>query len=99
MNLPSRHHIRPRFRPGRILATPAALDALESAAIPALHLLMRHVCGDWGELGDADRQQNELALESGARLLSSYLIRDDKHVWVITEADRSTSTLLLPEEY
>ncbi|ALP61357.1 hypothetical protein [Paraburkholderia caribensis] len=99
MNPPSTPHAVPRFRLGRILATPAALNALEHASISAIYLLIRHACGDWGDLCDADRQENELALYTGARLLSSYMIRDNLQVWVITEADRSATTLLLPGDY
>lgn len=99
MNSASNHHALPRFMLGRVFVTPAALDALDGAAIPAILLLMRHVCGDWGDVCEADRQQNELALKSGARLLSSYTIKVDQHVWIITEADRSITTVLMPDDY
>ncbi|CAB3800606.1 hypothetical protein [Pararobbsia alpina] len=58
MNLPSLQHARPRFRPGRILATPAAVEALTDANVPFISLLIRHVLGDWGDLAECDRQQN-----------------------------------------
>jgi hypothetical protein len=65
-----------------------------------LDFLARHVCGDWGELSEGDRKENELSLKQGLRLLSSYRTSaDDTRVWVITEADRSATTILLPEEY
>ena len=99
MSSPSVHHALPRFRPGRLFATPASLDVLERAGVPVIYLLMRHICGDWGDLDDADRQQNELALASGARLLSSYAIRNEGDVWIITEANRLSTTVLLPQEY
>jgi len=89
----------PRFAPGAILATPAALAALGEASIPPQSLLRRHLCGDWGDLDDLDRQQNNFALAMSARLLSSYALPGGAKVWVITEADRSATTILLPEDY
>lgn len=89
----------PRFAPGAILATPAALAALAQANITPLSLLRRHLCGDWGDLDDLDRQQNNFALAMSARLLSSYALPGGAKVWVITEADRSATTVLLPDDY
>jgi hypothetical protein len=60
--------------------------------------LARHATGDWGDLCAFDRRQNEIALREGLRVLSSYLVGGEC-VWVITEADRSVTTILLPEEY
>lgn len=93
------NHARPLFRLGRVLATPGALVALRTAGISALSLLVRHLQGDWGDLDDEDLLQNEIALLSGARLLSSYSISLQVKVWVITEADRSATTVLLPDDY
>jgi len=88
------------FPLGQIVATPGALAALEKAGQTPLDFLTRHVRGDWGELDEHDRKENELSLKRGFRLLSSYrLSSGDTKVWVITEADRSVTTLLLPEEY
>lgn len=88
------------FPLGQIVATPGALAALGKAGQTPLDFLSRHVCGDWGELDEHDRKENELSLKRGFRLLSSYRTgADDTKVWVITEADRSVTTLLLPEEY
>ena len=89
----------PRFPPGRVVATPGALWALAGAGVPAESLLARHLRGDWGELDGHDRRENERALALGLRLLSSYAVAEDVRVWVITEADRSATTLLLPAEY
>lgn len=93
---------RPRFPLGRVLATPGALAALgdddEARNVNLSAILARHAMGDWGELGDDDKQANEDALRHGARLLSAYTVRGKK-LWVITEADRSATTTLLPEEY
>ncbi|MBP0635916.1 hypothetical protein [Cupriavidus sp. AcVe19-6a] len=89
----------PRFRLGRLVATPGALAALRAAKSHPIALIVRHLGGDWGELDDDDRQQNEIALVAGMRLLSSYTLETGRKVWVITEADRSATTLLLPDEY
>jgi hypothetical protein len=89
----------PRFSLGQIVATPGALRALEISAESPLEFLRRHVTGDWGELDEEDRRENELSLREGFRLLSSYRLRSGEKLWIITEADRSVTTLLLPEEY
>lgn len=99
MSLPSTYHVRPRFRLGRILATPGAVDLLAKTRVSILDLLIRHVRGDWGNISDEDRRQNELSVEAGLRLLSSYRIPNGQTVRVITEWDRSATTLLLPDEY
>jgi len=59
----------------------------------------RHLSGDWGDIDDADRKENELSLREGFRLLSAYKLLTGATIWVITEADRSATTLLLPEDY
>jgi len=88
------------FPLGQIVATPGALAAFEKTGQTPLDFLSRHVRGDWGELDEHDRKENELSLKRGFRLLSSYrLSSGDTKVWVITEADRSVTTLLLPDEY
>jgi len=83
---------------GRVVATPGALKLLMQAGGCPFDLLARHATGDWGELCAFDRRQNEIALREGLRVLSSYLVGREC-VWVITEADRSITTILLPEEY
>jgi hypothetical protein len=98
MSPPSINHSGPRFKLGRIFATPAAVEAIADARVSIIDLLIRHMLGDWGDLPEFDRQQNDLALTAGARLLSSYLIVGTR-IWVITEADRMATTLLLPDEY
>ena len=88
------------FPLGQIVATPGALAALGKAGQTPQDFLSRHVCGDWGELDEHDRKENELGLKRGFRLMSSYRTgAGDAKVWVITEADRSVTTLLLPDEY
>ena len=89
----------PLFPLGRTVAKPGALDALVLADVMPQALLDRHVCGDWGELDEDDCQANGQALSMGARLLSAYALPDGVRVRVITEADHSATTLLLPEEY
>jgi hypothetical protein len=88
-----------RFPLGRIVATPGALAALEGAADNPASFLRRHVTGDWGELDAEDRRENEFSVAQGFRLLSSYTLTNGTKLWIITEADRSSTTLLLPSEY
>jgi hypothetical protein len=88
-----------RFPLGRTLITPGALDALEGAGQTPADFLRRHVSGDWGELSDGDRRENELSIKEGFRLLSAYQTARGDKIWVITEADRSVTTILLPSEY
>lgn len=89
----------PLFPSGRLVATPGALSLLEQINKSPLEFLSRHVRGDWGDLDKEDKTENELSLKHGLRLLSSYQVSDTEKIWVITEADRSVTTLLLPEEY
>jgi hypothetical protein len=87
------------FPLGRIVATPDALRALERANQSAALFLTRHVGGDWGELDREDVRENEYGVAHGFRLLSSYTTAAGEKLWIITEADRSSTTLLLPDEY
>ncbi len=89
----------PLFPLGQIVITPGALQALENAGQLPHEFLRRHVHGDWGELDEHDVKQNERALQQGLRLLSSYRTNQGIKLWVITEWDRSVTTLLLPAEY
>ncbi len=89
----------PLFPAGQIVATPGALALLEQANKSPLEFLSRHLRADWGDLCQEDRTENELSLKHGYRLMSSYLITTTETLWVITEADRSATTLLLPSEY
>lgn len=87
----------PKFKLGQTVATPALLAAVDQADITAA--LFRHERGDWGQVSPADREQNELALTGGARLMSVYTSAKGTTFWVITEADRSSTCVLLPSEY
>lgn len=89
----------PRFPLGRLVATPHALSVLTDQGIPPLTLLERHARGDWGDLEAEDIQANQDALAHGWRLFSSYAIGQDIKVWIITEADRSVTTILMPDDY
>ena len=89
----------PKFTLGHIVATPWALAALQEAQDSPWIYLMRHSEGDWGEVNAEDAAENELSLRDGFRLLSAYTITSGTKIWVITERDRSATTILLPEEY
>ena len=86
-----------KFPLGRLVATPNALSSIPNDEIQSA--LQRHVSGDWGELEEHDINENEQALLRGGRLFSSYLSRDKVKFWIITEHDRSVTTVLLPEDY
>ena len=103
----------PRFALGQIVATPGALDLLERCGFSSMALISRHVHGDWGDSCAEDQATNELSVQQGMRVMSVYRLVDATRlaqtppekrsnlptVWIITEADRSVTTLLLPEDY
>ena len=85
---------------GQIVSTPGALQALVDADQAPAEFLARHEAGDWGEVGAEDWQENELSVRDGFRILSAYTLgKTGVKIWIITEADRSATTILLPEEY
>jgi hypothetical protein len=89
-----------RFEHGQLVATPGALELLGELDVSPSYLLERHLSGDWGEVPKEDARENEFSIKHGFRVVSSYDVGDGGHrVWVITEADRSSTCLLLPEEY
>jgi hypothetical protein len=88
-----------RFELGQTVITPGAAEALQVAGQTAIQFLRRHVTGDWGEMSEEDVKENELSLEQGFRLLSRYQTSKGERFWIITEADRSATTILLPVEY
>jgi hypothetical protein len=94
MNTALPHH---KFPLGQIVATPGVIASVPHAEM--MQALNRHGRGDWGDLDAEDIQENELSLRQGFRLLSAYTSTADVRFWIITEADRASTTFLLPEEY
>jgi hypothetical protein len=88
-----------RFELGLVVATPGALEVLGNLEVSPSELIERHAAGDWGDVPTEDARENELALERGFRVVSSYPLSGGIRVWVITEADRSSTCILLPSEY
>jgi hypothetical protein len=88
-----------RVNLGRVVATPGALEALALSGETPATFLRRHAIGDWGDLDEHDLAENEISAREGFRLLSAYHLGDGTKIWVITEADRSSTTILLPGEY
>jgi hypothetical protein len=84
---------------GTIVATPGAVLALEEARESLLGYIMRHASRDWGEIPPEDWEENEFSIERDLRVLSAYTLRNGTKIWIITEADRSITTILLPTEY
>lgn len=88
------------FSLGRVVATPGAMEKLEALGVTPASLLDRHISGDWSDMDKEDQQANRQAIKEGSRVLSSYkLPPENTKIWIITEADRSSTTILLPEEY
>ncbi|MGA3116949.1 MAG: hypothetical protein ABSF90_21220 [Syntrophobacteraceae bacterium] len=89
------------FQPGQVVGTPEALQKLAPERV--LEILARHLSGDWGELSEADKEENNLSVREGFRILSAYWIDEADQskgkVWVITEADRSSTCILEPDQY
>lgn len=97
--------MKSKFCLGRLLSTPAALEALARNYVSGFTYIRRHAAGDWGELGEDDSQINDQAVIDGSRILSAYRLPDDTRIWVITDAEvddahnREVTTILLPEDY
>jgi len=91
---------QPRFRAGQLVMTAGVNDLVQRGALDPVPYLQRHRHGDWGDLCNDDKRQNDAALKSGEdRLFSSYQVAPGLKLWIITEWDRSVTTLLLPDEY
>jgi hypothetical protein len=88
----------PKFETGAVVATPAAIDMLERENLDPIQFLSRHMTGDWGDIDEHDKAVNAEALQDDGRLFSSYDTPGGK-LWIITEADRSATTLLTPADY
>lgn len=90
---------RPLFRLGQVTATPGALRAMERAEQTPIEFLQLHISGNWGTVDQEDWESNDHAVEDETRILSCYLTKHNERLWIITEWDRSVTTLLLPSEY
>lgn len=88
-----------RFPLGRMVATPGAIEALARAEQSAFEFISRHQRGDWGDLCEEDKKENEFSVDKELRIFSAYHTRLGEKIWIITEADRSATTVLLPSEY
>ncbi len=88
-----------KFSLGSVYATPGALEAFRVSGDGILAYLIKHLALDPGDLSPEDVRENQLSVEQGFRILSSHRLSDETRIWIITEADRSSTTLLLPEEY
>ena len=91
--------MKPKFELGQVVATPGALEALEEAGQSPGFFLEMHAAGNWGEIPEEDKRANDEALVDGSRILSAYRTLKGVKLWVITEADRSSTCCLLPSEY
>lgn len=90
-----------KFPLGKVVATPGAIDAFgtEFWMLPAWPFLMRHAHGDWGEVPPEDSRENQESLKAGYRIVSAYTMNGGAKIWIITEADRSSTCILTPTEY
>jgi hypothetical protein len=88
-----------RLRLGQLVATPGAIAAMAKAAQDPADLLARHRSGDWGDLDAEDKAANDAAIAQGGRILSAYHLPNGTKLWIITEADRASTCILVPEEY
>jgi len=95
----TRAHIGARFALGETFITPGAQEALELAGETPVQFLRRHMSADWGEVSEDDARENDLSVREGFRLMSAYRTVKGEKIWIITEADRSATTILLPSEY
>jgi hypothetical protein len=87
-----------RFKLGQVLVTPTALEAIETSQQSVLGLLVRHVRGDWNEMPDMERMQNERAIDANLRVISKFKVLDTRRLLIITDSDRSLTTILLLDD-
>jgi hypothetical protein len=85
--------IKPLFHPGRLLVSHAALAALHTNSVPVVSVVLRHVAGDWGIVSEDDKRQNDASIAIGLRLISIYRLPDQTRILVITEWDRSNTSI------
>ncbi len=91
--------LKPKFELGQLVVTPGAMHALSRNGTDDSEYVERHQGGDWGDVSKDDAHENENALTQDLELMSAYTLKDGTRVWIVTEADRSVTTILLPEEY
>lgn len=89
----------PLFSSGKLTMTCGIAERVQQGVLNPLPYLRRHLTGDWGDICEDDRKQNALALKHNNRLLSVYRVTPFLTIWIITEGDRSVTTVLLPDEY
>lgn len=94
----------PLFKPGRILASPGCLEAIEKSGDNLWNFFARHLAADWGVVGDEDAEANNQSIKDGSRIISAYLLKTGEKIWIITEAEddqgiRAATTAILPSEY
>jgi hypothetical protein len=89
-----------RFNLGQVVSTPAAIDALVDNEVTAIPYLLRHVMGDWGDMSEEDKAENDYAIGRELRIFSAYTLPDgETKIWIVTESDRSATTILRPSDY
>ncbi|MCB0032669.1 MAG: hypothetical protein KDE51_01505 [Anaerolineales bacterium] len=98
-NQPAEEEPTPLFELGQVVATQGFLDAAFRTGTNPYEYIQRHVTGDWGQLCEEDKQMNQDGLDHAGRIFSMYHLSDETKIYVITEWDRSVTTLLLPSEY
>jgi hypothetical protein len=91
--------VKPKFDIGQLVATPDAIQALSRNGTDDSQYVRRHQGGDWGDVSEEESQANEYALTQDLPIMSVYTLKDGTRLWIITEADRSATTILLPTEY
>ncbi|QGT05883.1 hypothetical protein [Burkholderia pseudomallei] len=85
--------LKPLFHPGKLLVAPTAIEALRSNSVPVISVVLRHIAGDWGIVSEDDKRQNDVSIATGLRLISIYRLPDQTRILVITEWDRSNTTI------
>ena len=88
-----------KFKLGTVVATRGVMEYINEDVGMIFSYIARHAIGDWGDACKGDKKTNEDALKNGMRLMSVYKLKDGKTIWIITEWDRSVTTVLFPDEY
>jgi hypothetical protein len=98
-DIPRGYYMLAKFSLGTLVITPSAMAEIQIAEQLPTDFLRRHIKGDWGDLEEDDKTENELSLKQGGRLMSCYRTLKDVKIWIITEADRSSTCILVPSDY